>query len=71
MYLVCSRHFGGKAEAFSVNKQLHSIFYLIFQLSLIPSGNQIALVPVVSGLAILTIPTFLLINRVPVDYLKP
>lgn len=43
MFLVCGRHFGGKAEAFSVNKQLHSLFYLIFQLALIPSGNKIPL----------------------------
>lgn len=39
MYAVCSRHFQGKAEAFSVNKQLHSIFYLLFQLALIYTSN--------------------------------
>lgn len=71
MYLVCGRHFGGQAEAFSVNKQLHSIFYLIFQLSLIPSGNQIPLLPVVVALAALVLPTMWLVGWVPVDYLDP
>lgn len=71
MYLVCARHFGGKAEAFSVNKQLHSLFYLIFQLSLLPSGNQIPLLPIVLGLGAIVIPTILLIGWIPVDYLNP
>jgi hypothetical protein len=71
MYLVCGRHFGGQAEAFSVNKQLHSVFYLIFQLSLIPSGNQIPLLPVTIGIALLVLPTIWLVGWVPVDYRSP
>jgi hypothetical protein len=71
MYLVCARHFAGKAEAFSVNKQLHSLFYLVFQLSLLPSGNQIPLLPVVIALGIAVLPTMLLIGWVPVDHLAP
>jgi hypothetical protein len=71
MYLVCSRHFGGKAEAFSVNKQLHSLFYLIFQLSILPSGNKIPLLPVMGGLVAITVPAFFLINYIPVDYQEP
>ncbi len=71
MYLLCSRHFGGKAEAFAVNKQLHAVFYLIFQLCILPLNNQIPLVPVTIGLAALTIPAFFLLNSIPVDYQIP
>ena len=65
MYLVCSKHYGGRTEAFSVNKQLHSVFYLIFQLSLLPSGNQISLIPITIGLAAVTIPVFFFITKIP------
>jgi len=65
MYLVCSKHYGGRTEAFSVNKQLHSIFYLIFQLALLPSGNQISLIPTTIGLALFTIPAFFFITKIP------
>lgn len=71
MYLVCSRHFGGCAEAFSVNKQLHSLFYLIFQLSILPSGNQIPLTPVMIGLVALTFPALFLLNYIPVNHKEP
>lgn len=71
MYLVCARHFGGAAEAFSVNKQLHSIFFLIFQLSILPSGNKIPLLPLVLSLGAFVVPAMVLISWVPVDYLNP
>lgn len=65
MYLVCSRHFEGKAEAFSVNKLLHSLFYLLFQIVLIPTHNHLPLFWLVSIFAVLAIPSFFLIGRIP------
>ena len=33
LYTVCSRNYGGATEAFSVNKLLHSISYLLLQIA--------------------------------------
>jgi hypothetical protein len=68
MFVVCSKHYAGRTEAFSVNKQLHSLFYLIFQLSLLPSGNKISLIPTTIGLALVTIPAFFFINKIPENH---
>lgn len=68
MYLVCSRHFGGCAEAFSVNKLLRSVVYLIFQLAILPSGNKISLLALMITMLVLTFPALFLLNYIPVDY---
>jgi hypothetical protein len=65
MYYVCSRHFGGRGEAFSVNKQLHSIFYLLFQLVVIYSDNKLNLVLLMGWLAMFAIPAVILMDKIP------
>ena len=54
-----------------MNKQLHSIFYLIFQLVLIPTSNQIPLAALMLAIAALFLPTLYIIGFVPVDHLRP
>lgn len=66
MYIVCSRHYQGKAEAYSVNKQLHSLFYLIAQIAIFATDNQLPLKVIVAVLAGLTGPALMMIRKLPI-----
>lgn len=65
MYVVCSRCYHGRPEAFSVNKQLHSIFYLFFQIAVFLTDNHMPLEILMVVLGALTIPGALLMSKVP------
>ena len=65
IYISISRNYDGKAEAFSVNKQFHSWFYLIFQVAVFSTSNDLPMKIIVMAMAALAIPAFFLINRVP------
>jgi predicted MFS family arabinose efflux permease len=67
MYVTCSRNYQGRAEAFSVNKQLHSWFYLFFQVAVFATGNRLALGWLVPAMALLALPALWLLNRLPPD----
>jgi hypothetical protein len=71
MFYVCSKHFGGKNEAFSYNKIFHSLFYLLFQIALIPTHNDIPLATICICLIILGIISFFMIKKVPKNYEDP
>lgn len=68
MYVVCSRNYGGRAEAFSVNKQLHSWFFLFFQGAVFATNTSSAHLPLgylLPGMMVLALPAFILIARIP------
>jgi predicted MFS family arabinose efflux permease len=65
MYIVCSRHYQGKAEAYSVNKQLHSLFYLIAQIAIFLTDNNLPLTVIVAVLAVLAVPALVMIRKLP------
>lgn len=65
MYIICSRHYHGKSEAYSVNKQLHSLFYLLAQIAIFATDNQLPLKTIIAVIAGLTIPAIFLIRRLP------
>jgi len=65
MYIVCSRHYHGKSEAYSVNKQLHSVFYLIAQIAIFLTDNDLPLKIIIAGLALLVVPTLLMVRKLP------
>ncbi len=55
MYVVCSRSFGGRPESFSVNKQLHSVCYLIFQITVFSTENRLPLYWIVGTAGVMSI----------------
>lgn len=65
MYVVCSRCYQGKSESFSVNKQLHSLFYLFFQVAVFLTNNKMPLEVLIGILTVLTIPGAFLMAKVP------
>lgn len=65
MFVVCSRSYKGEARAFSVNKQLHAIFYLLFQIAAIVTDNQLPLLAILIGTATICFPAVMLLNKVP------
>jgi len=65
LYIVISRNYNGLAEAFSVNKQFHSWFYLFFQIAVFTTKNVLPMKTIMITMAVLAIPAFLLLNRVP------
>ena len=65
MYIVCSRCYKGRSEAFSVNKLLHCLLYLIAQIGILVTNNSLPLKYIFPSMALLAIPALLLINRLP------
>lgn len=65
MYVVCSRCYQGKPESFSVNKQLHSLFYLLFQIAVFLTDYKMPLEVLIGVLTVLTVPGALLMAKVP------
>lgn len=65
MYTICSRYYEGKAEAYSVNKQLHSLFYLLSQIAIFFTNNQLPLKTLIIVMAILVFPAYLLKRQLP------
>ena len=65
MYIACSRQYEGKTEAFSINKQLHSLFYLCFQIAVFSTDNKLPLFQLVLAASVFSIPALYLLNKIP------
>jgi len=65
LYTICSRSYEGAAGAFSVNKQFHSWFYLFVQIAVLATDNELPLFWLNTIMALVAIPSWVLINRVP------
>ena len=70
LYTVCSVRYDGKAEAFSVNKLVHSLLYLLYQIAVFITQNTMPLKIIMMGMALLTIPALIMLQRLEVEKAK-
>ena len=64
MYIICSRCYEGRSEAFSVNKLLHCLFYLVSQIAIFATNNKLPLKILIPSMSLLAIPAFFLISKI-------
>ena len=67
MYIICSRCYKGRSEAFSVNKLLHCVFYLLTQIIIFATSNKLLLKIIVPVMSVLTIPAIIFIRKLSVS----
>jgi MFS family permease len=65
MFTIISRNYDGQAAAFSVNKMVHSWVYVFFQVAVISTNNQMPLKEIMAVMVLLSIPSFMLLTKVP------
>lgn len=65
VYIIISKHFDGRLEAFSINKQLHSVFFVIFQIFVLASADSIDLKWIFAFGILLIIPSAFMLQGFP------
>ena len=65
LYTICSLSYDGVASAFSVNKLVHSLLYLFYQIAVFTTSNSIPLKWIMTGMVLLTIPSLLYLKQLP------